>query len=985
MNDTPQKKQKNKKKKKKGRCRRVVFFIIISPHEMRAMCSVFSLLRDRLLVAPISPLKAAEVLCSEHPCADSGVTTHLVNCVDGNGILLQLPVLLSLVRCGYRHVSSCEQQKALISQWGPMEETLFSALWIRLRRLTAAGDTTWDETLALHFDVGEGKGWGGCRLEPVDFLLQTLQLVVDVACFVHYSTLSVKTHRLRLLADVFSPVMRKVDVAWCEINEPNSPVVIPPEQLQELGHLAGQCLCLYGKYFLLFHQGLCNMLFAGTSALSTMLQSNKQGVALIKAYTVQDALSTVRVVLVGLLTRTACERQHWIGSMECWMELVLQLAEVFTFQEANWLEHIDEDITRETFNGPYNLHVDVLSTLSTVIAAYHYIVRIKLNSVVNESITKAFDNILKRGLGLLRQLLLLVTGAQKDKALSPCNAIHNHGIGGNYLSLRTWCTCCEAAQVLHACFPLCEKCVTAEESDDAEIRTALLGDALHRLTCSNVGAGEGGGDNDASVSLTFYLTLVRALRRWQAAPNSEECVSLDALWNAARMRLPGSLNASPPPVRLLILLLEELCCILIDNFPTLPKASLQMMRKETIAMRETVHAMWSNCLKHIQGRFEVGKTALVDDDVAAIARGMLYIGAAANCVQKGVVIELFEDHRFLLSRLCALLLPVESGMRCCFGAVRNRQEGGYSGWDAEDDEEDENDYRILISGGAYCFVCETCLGGMLWHKPNDILVESVGVTCQCLLRHHGIADIIAAYVEFFTPVLMQGKKTTCETDPVEEPFAALQSTNWMCMTPSAVACRGVKQCSQDAGDMTPFFTPAALFFIECHQQLLLLPASDVLPSHARRILRVLFTMSPGFFACVPELPRFLLRRILKSPTLFSPAVAAVTENTSIRNEVVREGACDSIESADSSELWEVLLWVCTAKIARLKGRLPNDMNNFEVEKDGSDFLKAASSIRLEEDTEETLRMLYAVDDDSDDMFFTTRQRVLQRALEILQK
>ncbi|PBJ73977.1 hypothetical protein BCY84_13425 [Trypanosoma cruzi cruzi] len=949
---------------------------------MKAMYSVFSLLRDRLLVAPISPLKAAEVLCSEHPCADSGVATHLVNCVDGNGVLLQLPLLLSLVRCGYRHVPNCDQHKALTTQWGPMEETLFSALWIRLRRLTAAGSTAWDETLALHFDVGEGKGRGGCRLEPVDSLLQTLQLFVDVARFVHHSTLSLKAHRLRLLADVFSPVMRRVDVAWREINEPNLSVVIAPEKLQELGRLAGQCLCLYGKYFLLFHQGLCNMLFAGLSALSTMLQSDKQGGALVKACTVRDALSEVRVVLVGLLTRKACERQHWVASMERWMELVLQLAEVFTLEEAACLEYLDEDNKMETSNGLYTLHVDVLSAFSTVLAVYHCSVLMELNSTFNEPIAKACDNILNRGLGLLRRLLLLVTGARKDNAPSSCNAIHNFGIGGNYLTARVWCACCEAAQVLHACSPPCEELDANKESDDAEVRTALLGDALRLLTWSNIGAG--GDDNDALVSLTFYLTLVRALRRWRAAPSSKECFSLDALWNTARMRLPGSLNASPPPIRLLILLLEELRCILIVNFPRLPNSTLQVMRKETIAMRENVHAMWSNCLKHIQGRFEVGKTALVDEDVAAIARGMLHIGAAANCVQKDAVVCLFEDHRLLLSRLCALLLPVESGMRRCFGAVRNRQEGVYRGWDGEDDEEDENDYRTLISGGAYWFVCETCLGGMLWHKPDEIMVESTGVTCRCLLCHRGIADIIAAYVEFFAPVLMQGKTKTCETDPDEEPFAALQSTNWMCMTPSAVACRGAKQCSRDAGDMAPFFTPAALFFIECHQQLLLLPTSNVLPSHARRILRVLFAMSPGFFACVPELPRFLLRRLLKYPTSFFPAVTAVTENTTIRKEVGREGACDSIESADPSELWEVLLWACTAKIARLKGCLPDEINDFEFEKDGAIFLKVASSVRLEEDAEATLHMLYAVNDESEDMFFTTRQRVLQRALEILQ-
>ncbi|ESL10512.1 hypothetical protein TRSC58_01755 [Trypanosoma rangeli SC58] len=947
---------------------------------MRGVASVVARLHERLLVAPMSPSTAAEVLCTEHPCADTRVTAHLVNCLEGNGILLPLPAVLALVRCGYRHVPGSDHHAALRSQWAPMEETLFTALWIRLRRLRPEEGTAWGHVLPFHSSVEATTGHEGFRLHSLNTLLQTLCLLVDVATFVHDSSLSSKARHLHLLADAVLPALRQIEGVWHHLNEPNAHVAVPPEQLQEIGQLAGKCLRLYGKYILAFHHVLSEMLFAGISALSQALQGSSRDAACVTAPTVFNALSELREVLVGSLSRTECGLPYWAGSMDRWVESMLQLAEVFTSGATLQLKRVHADDTAANFHGPCALHVDVLNTLSVLLATYH-------RRVAVESMSAACGGILKKGLGMLRQLLRLlilrrsnITTSSFSLSLSPTRSSDT---GDNALTVRAWCACCEAAQVLYAFSVSCENCIGANERDDAEVRSALLRDALRRLTS----LGAGGVDDHTVPPITFYLTLVRALRAWRGALSVTEGVSPSALWDAARVTLPGSLAAFPPPVRLMVLFLEELCDSMTLNASMTPKLASPRITKEAAVVQVARRAMWGNCLSHMHDRLDLENTSNLDDD-ATFARGMLHIGAAANSVQAGAVVGLFENHFFLLGRLRDILLPVERGVRLCLDAVKDLQgEVRNNRKVEEEDEDEENDYRAILSGGAYWFVCEACLRGWLWHKADDVIVGSSRNSCHCALRYRGTADIVTAYVEFFVPVLLHGQKTICGSNPLEEPFVALRSLYmYKTVIPFAAAVdHGELNTSlQGENDTAPSFTSAVSFLIECHQQLLLLPPGSVLPSHACRILRAVFAASPRLVACVPELSQFLLHRLFERPTTTVAAAAAtVTKDTAIWKGAVREGAYNLIDLADPRELWEMLLWTCAAKIARLSVCFPSGAHGCDAE-NGSAFLsRAASDVRLDEDAEEPLHLLYGMNDDSSDIFFTARRQVLRRALQLL--
>ncbi|RNF08523.1 hypothetical protein TraAM80_02760 [Trypanosoma rangeli] len=940
-------------------------------------------LHERLLVAPMTPSTAAEVLCTEHPCADTGVTAHLVNCLEGNGILLPLPAVLALVRCGYRHVPGSDHHAALRSQWAPMEETLFTALWIRLRRLRTEEGTAWGHVLPFHSGVKATTGHEGCGLHSSNALLQTLSLLVDVATFVHHSSLSSKARRLHLLADAVLPAMRQIEGVWHHLNEPNAPVAVPPGQLQEIRQLAGKCLRLYGKYILSFHLVLSEMLFAGISALSQTLQDSTRDAACVTAPTVFNALSEMREVLVGSLSRTECERPYLAGSMERWMEFVVQLAEVFTSEVTLQLKRVHADGTAANFHELRALHVEALNTFSILLVTYH-------RRVAVESMPAACGGILEKGLGVLRQLLRLLI-LRHSNTTTPSfslqlSSTRSSDTGDYALTVRAWCACCEAAQVLYAFSVSCENCSGANEHDDAEVRSALLRHALHRLIFLRA---SGVGDHTVP-PITFYLTLVRALRSWRGAPSATECVSTSALWDAARATLPGSLAASPPPVRLVVLFLEELCDSMALNVPVTPKLASPRIRKEAAVVQAARRAMWGNCLSHVNDRLNLGNTANLDDDVA-FARGMLHIGAAANSVQAGAVVGLFENHLFLLGRLRDILLPVERGMRLCLDAVKDLQGEVRSNRKVEEeDEDDENDYRAILSGGAYWFVCEACLSGRLWHKAEDVIAGSSRGSCHCVLRYRGTADIVTAYVEFFVPVLVHGRKTTCGSNPLEEPFVALRSLYmYKTVFSSAAAVAAVDHGElntslQDTNDTAPSFTSAVSFLIECHQQLLLLPPGSVLPSHACRILRAMFAVSPHLFVCVPELSQFLLHRLFERPTrTVAAAAATVMKDTVIWKEAVREGAYSLIELADPRELWEMLLWTCAAKIARLSVCFPSGVHGCGAENGSALLSRAASDVRLDEDAEETLRLLYGMNDDSDDIFFTARRQVLRRALQLL--
>ncbi|RNF14958.1 uncharacterized protein Tco025E_05750 [Trypanosoma conorhini] len=961
---------------------------------MRGAASIVARLRERLLVAPMSPSTAAAVLCSEHPCADTGVTTHLVKCLEGNGVLLPLPAVLALVRCGYTHEPGSDHHAALRSQWGPMEETLFTALWIRLRRPRAEEDAAWGHVLAPHPGLEATAGHEGCGPHSPNALLQTLRLLVDAAAFVHHSSLASKALRLRLLADAVSPSMRHVDRLWRCLNELDAAVFLTPEQLHEIGRLAGKCLRLYGKCILSFHHVLSAMLLAGTSALSQTLQSSNRDGACVKAPVVLDAFSEMRDFLVGLLSRAACEREFWTGSIERWMEVALQLAERFTSAAAPRIKRVGTDGTAATFRMPRALHAEAMNAFSILLATYHRSVATELASASNAASPAMYGSILERGLGVLRQLLLLqlqlVLGGNSAKAFLPLEPTHGSDAEDGGLSVRAWCACCEAAQVLYALSSLCEKCgVAANACGDAEVRSVLLRDALRRLTCvSASGAG-----NHAVLPITFYLTLVRILRAWRGAPNAAECVSPTALWDAARVALPGSLAASPPPVQHVVYLLEELCSRMLSSASVAPKPSSPRVRKETTVVRVAVRAMWGNCLSHMHDRLRLGSTVLLDDE-AAFARGMLHIGAAANCAQAGAVVGLFDEHPFLLGQLCDTLLPVERGMRLCFDAVRDLQVEAGSDRRADEGEEDEEaDYRAVLSGGAYWFVCEACLRGRLWHETDDVIVGASRGVCHCVLRRRSAADVVAAYVEFFASLLLHGKAKTCGSDPFEEPFVALQSLCARASPPAAAAldCNRSINSLQHAGDAAPSFRAAASFLIECHHRLLLLPPCGVLPSHARRMLRAVFAVSPRFFACVPELSQFLLRRLLNGPlpaaaTANTAAAAApATGSAAACSEAVEEeGACALIAVADPRELWEVLLWACAAKIARLGVCLPTDTEDRGAEHDSPLFSRATPPVRLDDDAEEPLRLLYGTSDDGGDVFFAARRQVLRRALQLLQ-
>ncbi|KEG08010.1 hypothetical protein DQ04_08221010 [Trypanosoma grayi] len=920
--------------------------------------SIYAALRDRLPTASISPREAAELLCAEHPCADSGVAAHLVDRVEGNGVLLPLPCVLALVRCGYSRVPRSGCRGVALSQWGPMEETLFCALCIGLRRRDAA------VMRAVLQDALPSRGndinhtYDRMQVVPsdgfCDGLQRRLQLLSDVASFVHHSTLSAKASRLQLLAAALRPEVQGAEEEWHCVTVPSTFDSAAVEQRRELGRLAGECLCLYGSCLSAFHRFFCDVVLAGALTTCTAFQQQQQdqqrGKERLRARVVRDVMAGVRPLLLGLLTRRACEWKHWTEPSERWMEILLQLAECLAV-DAKRLKCVygydgdNDDAAKEQMQLLAS-YVDVLHILAVCFAFYHRSVFAESISVTNgeeERTAAAAVVVVRRGLDVLRHLLraVVTTAATSKKTPSSIMPGASSSVGNTncfcFMTVKEWCKCCDAAQLLCTLSVMHEDGASfANLRNDTEVRSMLFLGASCFLRSYSA-------DGSSVLPLRFYTTLIKALQAWREAPHM--------LWDAARVGLSRCLDAAPPATRPLLELLETLVCASYTGSLSLSATRRGANAKDLVAeasVARAVREMRSNCLAHIFHKL-TGVPDEIDPDLVC---GLLHIAAAANrlpqCAAAACGCDLFADHPQLLNRLGRLLLPVRSGMQRFFPHVSGECEAA----------DGETDVRLGVSAGAFLHVCEACQQALVWSSGGTAVGARGG--CCCVLGCRDAGDTVAAYVELFTPVFMQ-RDAVRDGDAVEEPFTAL----WTIYQHAVAA-----STSQSGKGASPVSQSAVSFLIDCHQQLLLLQPSALIPSHVGRILRVVFTSSPVLFAYVPELPQLLLRRII------FPTVTNSKEH-------VYDGSDYVVEHAEPRELWEMLLWACAAEMARLGRRSPLLTCCRDEDRISISFTAAATQHSDAEDAEAVLNVLGDVEVDCDSALFTLRQRVLRRALELV--
>ncbi|RHW71168.1 hypothetical protein DPX39_070021500 [Trypanosoma brucei equiperdum] len=953
---------------------------------MKVAGSILALLRNRLPTAPLHPVTAAELLCELHPSEDRVVSAHLVGCVEGNGVLLSLPVLLGLIRRGYSDSLKSFGSSAL-SQWGPMEETIFTALWVQLRSQreslveVGSGPDATDGICESEAQVSAPE-----RLHADSCLLieRMMLLMISLGKFVLHSTLTLKGVRLQLLAEALSPLCDAVESAWCRMAEARNAGEIPSERLLDISKLVARCIHIYGKYFAAYHHIFCAILFTGVEASRKLLEAQlplTDRETLARVRSARDVLLEVKPLLTGLLVRASSrETQRYVTEVEEWLEMIVSLVETPVLKAVGLQlrSHIcslgsSGNVDNSEILGAElrNCYIVMMHTAAVLLA-----MRFHRNQFFEEcNFCVRANNLIARGLKTIWWMLDTITMSMG----SPNKAVELQDLHSE--DSVTWCewgNCCEVAEVVRRFFPLYSNdarvskmaltnpyfCVSHHPpvSEITSVLLRILRAACHRLARSVAGDGD---LQCSTVPFVVFLQIVRAALSWGDACREDGGLSPSFIWSTIRATLPRQLHASSPPLWTVLMLLEDLgASAYFCAYHCRVKLSIED-RTVVDAMKE----MCDNCLAYLNKRY------LCDDDLAdadVICRVLHTLAALKTRERDQSTLfggDLFFRHSTLMNHLRKQLVPLDQGvLRRSGGSSTSSSRTGINNLAGDPQGGD-------FHGGAYWFICSACETNILWQKGTASI--SSPSSCHCWMRRNDPVEAVVACIELFLPLLGQEDRVGDHEHFMEDAYPTLRSVynaairSYCTTTPLCGTLGSDELFSSDCALPSKYGTgserqplaPTA-FLVECHQYLLLLYPTAIQPQHAYRILRVMLTTSPLLFAHTPQLARFLFRCLIPVERGRSTS------------------AHDFIESCDPQELWQVLLCACATQVACAGCKTSS--NN--VRRDEGGKVPIIPSSIWSEDAEIVFGVLYDVgnsDVGDNDTFLTIRGHVVRRAMEIL--
>nr|CCC91267.1 conserved hypothetical protein [Trypanosoma congolense IL3000] len=946
---------------------------------MSAVGSILALLRLRLPIAPLLPTVAAKLLGELYPCEDHRVTAHLVGRIDGNGLLLPLPTVLELIQIGYSNPLSRGNSSAL-SQWSPMEETLFIALLVRLKRTKWRFDSCWEENepsggsslCELHRPLSRAR-----EANNVSSLEKLMLLMVSVGKFVHHSTLTKRARRLQLLADALSPVATAIGSSWDCVSVTETHGTASDEYFQKIGSLATTCLRLYGKFFTSQHRIFCSILLTGADASLRQFELSPPSTgteSVVGAQATCDIFMEANKIFTCLLVRACSDAERYTAALERWLDLTLRFSEVVALRAASMLP---KECWPHCYNtsgmssssalgvGCLNFYTTVMHMVVVLVAMYAY--RCQLGGFPHTQLLSS--TVMSRGLKVTLALLDVVvafsmTSKEDGKANAADTVCH--------LTCVEWFRCCDAIQVsrIFASHYLKSHCLLNPSDSDVDpcprtlarntLDVRMLHDASKRLA-QFVSRDEGG--ECPSLPFFFFFQLVRVLHSWSDACDAFGELSLCTLWTTLCAVLPRQLHECSPPLLAVLKFLQCLCC----SASPWPQGQRLQLSKGISTMATAALQMCDNCLTYLHGRFLCGSVEADTDVMYRIFHTLAALSARKQQHFAAFRWSLFAHHPSLMHTLKEQLIPMERGMTQFFGDPATWPGGIYV-------REVEHDSSEALCGGAHWVLCAYCNESVLWPGAGPG-VGSAGL-CSCGLRSSEPVESVAAYVELFLPFYQHCEVSMDDGYFQGSPFPVLRA---LYNTALRSRADGVPITTADGASnflttygLLPFrcgggcelpTSAAAELITSCHCYLLRVDSSIILPRFVHRILRIMFTASPALFVCTYEFVCFLFHRL-----------------------VPREGSGGAsscgLEGCDLRELWEILLCACAARVARAGRCLQRDF--FHGDEDN--LLSRVQHVSDDEDSEFVhcvLRNANVTGDGEDSIFIFLQNYVLKRAMEFL--
>nr|CCC48738.1 conserved hypothetical protein [Trypanosoma vivax Y486] len=897
-----------------------------------------ALLRSRLSTATLSPLAAAQLLCALHPCMDSGVEVHLVGRVEGNGLLLTLPIVISLIRRAYllplrseRYTTSGCFEEAHddtapgvgVCQWGPMEETIFTTLCIRFKWQQQQGTNWlrdigfWNNLLPAVEHCGAcvpATEQGGEMIGPSCVLEKMLMLLYATASFVHRSTLTKKDRRLRLLLGRLFSVAQHVEEEGARLIKASADKNIASldcHKLQRIGLLAARCLRLYRGLIAPSFKTLFDLLLLGMRASRLLLQE-RHGTTITRemlrtVHMACDMMLEMRSVLSGVLMQSGDQvtSLHSEGLEQCAMllEAALQLAEssaciVNVVKSSTEFPDLEMESERSDDGAKLNEirghHVAIVCALAACLRIYDYACTTQFHSL-----SRGFTNIVTRGLhtlkGLVQEILSALPAPTDTLGASSqlCNCTYTFEELGD---------CFVAAQVLFSLSLRYDEDSKVTECDGAtpccletregvHLRARLLCEALCHLNCFITKRPAGGG---ADFSSALLLTVMSALHAWVDIRGALYSPMLDMLWEAVGMALPRHLHTYTPPLRVLLGLLE-LCGLWL----------VQQTEPDTWVTR--IRTLRDHCMVYALNHYCASDSCGIDFD---FFHRFLHIVAEFSLYEKEescsftAATDLFANHPLFLRRFMDVMLPVDRGMRRLFGQ-------SFTSLCENNPQHCELEMACnnIDADGAWSSpLCGACMHNLVWHRVCPSLGSPS--TCCCKLRRCGPAETLVAYVEAFLPLLCSNEqKQHRGAEPLDKLRAIFQEARAITNDVSGVYHNAqlplATIVSSGGKGKSKMNSPAVLLLIECHNVLLLLPRRCVPPLLAIKILRTMYNVSPVLCAHVPQLPQYLLGLLTST---VEPLVHVYE-----KSEVA--GSSCVTKRCTARQLYELFIWASAADVA----------------------------------------------------------------------